>query len=108
MAQWVECLLHKHQDPNLDLQHMGAYCLSQQCLRCRDRGIFVSSKLDCTHSVFRPVKQHRETLSQIIRQRVTEEDIEINFRLPHEHTYNTAKGRKANYKESSHSTNTIT
>jgi hypothetical protein len=50
----------------------------------------------------------RETLSQIIRQRVTEEDIEINFWLPHEHTYNTAKGRKANYKERSHSTNTIT
>lgn len=39
VAQWVECLLHKHQDPNLDLQHMGAYCLSQQCLRCRDRGM---------------------------------------------------------------------
>jgi hypothetical protein len=27
----------------------------------------VRSRLDCAHSVFRPVKQHRETLSQMLK-----------------------------------------
>lgn len=27
MAQWIECLLHKHGDLSLDVQHTGACCL---------------------------------------------------------------------------------
>ena len=62
----VTSLQEPHWGFSLAAAYFGAHLWSQN-LGVRGWWILVRSRLDCAHSVFRPVKQHRETLSQTLK-----------------------------------------